>query len=101
MTQRLMVLNDEIAVVLTLRDPQQLQEAEHASRLNSKLFIRQVSMESTPSTQSEALQEEIRQRAHELYEERGREDGYAEQDWLHAETEVLARHRMHKVAEAA
>jgi hypothetical protein len=31
----------------------------------------------------------IRQRAYELYEKRGREDGHAEEDWLHAEAEVL------------
>jgi hypothetical protein len=53
------------------------------------------------SPHSEALQEEIRQRAHELYEERGREPGYAEQDWFRAEAEVLARHRVHEVREEA
>jgi hypothetical protein len=68
------------------------------SRLNPKLHIRQVSME---SPHSEALQEEIRQRAHQLYEERGREPGYAEQDWLRAEAEVLARRRFRRKAEAA
>jgi hypothetical protein len=31
----------------------------------------------------------IRQRAYELYEKRGREDGHAEEDWLDAEAEVL------------
>lgn len=36
------------------------------------------------------LQEEIRRRAYELYEQRGREDGYAEEDWLQAEAEILA-----------
>lgn len=51
------------------------------------------------SPHSEALHEEIRQRAHEIYEERGREPGYAEQDWLGAEAEVLARHRVHEVPE--
>jgi hypothetical protein len=53
------------------------------------------------SPHSEALQEEIRQRAHELYEERGREPGYAEQDWLRAEAEVLTPRRFHRKAEAA
>jgi hypothetical protein len=53
------------------------------------------------SLHSEALHEEIRQRAHELYEERGREPGYAEQDWLRAEAEVLTRYRIHQEAEAA
>ena len=31
----------------------------------------------------------IRQRAYELYEKRGHGDGHAEEDWLHAEAEVL------------
>ena len=37
------------------------------------------------------LEEEIRRRAYELYELRGREDGYAEEDWTRAEREVVAR----------
>ena len=37
------------------------------------------------------LEEDIRRRAYELYELRGREDGFAEEDWTRAEREVLAR----------
>ena len=53
---------------------------------------------SVPSTSHEATPHSstpwpaehiIRQRAYELYEKRGREDGHAEEDWLHAEAEVL------------
>lgn len=52
---------------------------------------------SVPSTSHEAIHSStpgpaehiIRQRAYELYEKRGREDGHAEEDWLHAEAEVL------------
>lgn len=40
------------------------------------------------STANLALQEQIRQRAHELYQQRGKEDGFAEQDWLQAEAEL-------------
>ncbi len=36
------------------------------------------------------LEEEIRHRAHELYEERGREDGHDLDDWLRAEAELMA-----------
>jgi hypothetical protein len=32
--------------------------------------------------------ERIRQRAYELYEQRGRVDGFALDDWLRAETEI-------------
>jgi hypothetical protein len=36
-------------------------------------------------------EEEIRQRAYKLYEERGRVDGYALKDWLQAEKEFIER----------
>jgi len=35
------------------------------------------------------LQEQIRRRAYELYEQRGREDGHECEDWLQAEAELL------------
>ena len=34
------------------------------------------------------LHEQIRRRAYELYEQRGREEGYDLRDWLQAESEV-------------
>ena len=37
------------------------------------------------------IETEIRRRAYELYESRGYGDGQAEQDWIQAEREVLAR----------
>jgi len=44
------------------------------------------------------IQEEIRQRAYELYEERGRQDGFHVEDWSRAETEVLSRFHREKSA---
>lgn len=38
------------------------------------------------------LEPQIRQRAYELFEQRGYTHGYAEQDWFNAEREILARH---------
>jgi hypothetical protein len=38
-------------------------------------------------------QDKIRTRAYELYEGRGREPGQDEQDWFHAEREILNRER--------
>jgi len=35
------------------------------------------------------IEEAIRRRAHELYEQRGREDGHDLEDWLEAEAEIL------------
>ena len=40
---------------------------------------------------SQNLEEEIRRRAYELYEERGREDGLDLDDWLRAEAEITAK----------
>lgn len=39
------------------------------------------------------LAAEIRRRAYELYEQHGREDGHALEDWAQAETEVLEPER--------
>ncbi len=44
------------------------------------------------------VQDIIRQRAYELYEERGRGDGSELQDWVEAETEVLRSGDMAKAA---
>jgi len=45
----------------------------------------------TPSeaTASATTGDEVRRRAFEIYEERGREDGHELDDWLEAEKEVL------------
>ena len=52
------------------------------------------SVETFPSaTIHPGLEEEIRQRAYELYEERGRQDGLHDEDWARAQTEVLQRYR--------
>ena len=37
---------------------------------------------------TEMLRDQITQRAYELYEQRGRQDGFAVQDWLQAEQEL-------------
>ena len=38
------------------------------------------------------LEQRIRNRAYELYEARGREDGYAVDDWLRAEHQIWGLH---------
>ena len=49
------------------------------------------------------LQEQIRHRAHELYEQRGRVDGLASDDWFQAEAEILGaqKQRNAKAAKAS
>jgi len=46
------------------------------------------------------LQERIRRRANELYGQRGRVDGFALDDWLRAETEILGAQKQQKVRAA-
>jgi hypothetical protein len=46
------------------------------------------------------IEERIRQRASELYEQRGRVDGFALDDWLRAETEILGAQKQQKVKAA-
>lgn len=41
-----------------------------------------------PTASASEVQEQIRRRAYELYEERGRGDGRDLEDWLQAESEV-------------
>jgi hypothetical protein len=38
-------------------------------------------------------QDQIRERAYQLYERRGRQDGRDQQDWLTAEQQILNQHR--------
>ena len=44
------------------------------------------------------IQEEIRIRAYELFEQRGRLEGFHNEDWARAEAEVLAKYRRDKSA---
>jgi Protein of unknown function (DUF2934) len=44
------------------------------------------------------MQDEIRRRAYELYEKRGRRDGQHEDDWLRAENELRNQYRLHEAA---
>jgi len=58
-------------------------------------------MKAEPLTKKDAAstphQENVRARAYELYEVRGRIDGHAEQDWLQAEGEVAGRNERNAV----
>ena len=45
----------------------------------------------TVTSEPQQLEHEIRLRAQELYEEGGREDGHALDDWLRAEAEIMQK----------
>lgn len=51
----------------------------------------QTSLHTTSQTSADGMQEQIRRRAYELYELRGREDGHDVEDWLESESEALAK----------
>ena len=40
------------------------------------------------TSEPQELEHQIRLRAYELYEERGREDGHEQEDWVRAEAEI-------------
>lgn len=46
----------------------------------------------------QGVEEEIRIRAYELFEQRGRLEGFHDEDWARAEAEVLAKYRRDKTA---
>ncbi|MGC2742203.1 MAG: DUF2934 domain-containing protein [Candidatus Angelobacter sp.] len=50
------------------------------------------------SSGDERIEEEIRIRAYELFEQRGRLEGFHHEDWARAEAEVLAKYRRDKSA---
>ena len=45
----------------------------------------------TAINEPQELENQIRERAYELYEERGREDGHDEEDWLRAKEEITIK----------
>jgi hypothetical protein len=52
-----------------------------------------------PRNQAEVrIEEEVRIRAYELFEQRGRHEGFHDEDWARAEGEVLAKYRRDKSA---
>ncbi len=54
--------------------------------------------DNTPVSYAPGVEEQIRSRAYQLYEERGRLDGYDVEDWLRAEAEILSHKVMRKAA---
>jgi Protein of unknown function (DUF2934) len=45
----------------------------------------------TAINEPQELEDQIRRRAYELYEERGREDGHEEEDWFLAKEEITIK----------
>jgi hypothetical protein len=62
----------------------------------SKARPRMVKSNPRPSMVPFSLEEEIRRRAYELYEQRGPSSGNETDDWLVAEREILDRYQEHR-----
>jgi hypothetical protein len=54
--------------------------------------------QSQPRATEPAILDQIRRRAYELFEERGRLEGFDQEDWVRAETEILAKFQRGKSA---
>ena len=63
--------------------------ANTSGRPTKTSVIRTITVKTKPTTIE--LQEQIRRRAYDIYEQRGREDGHDLEDWLQAESELLHR----------
>lgn len=69
---------------------------EMAARPAEPAMIRPA--ETSTRTAGPELVEQIRARAYELFEQRGRLEGYDQQDWAQAEAEILAKFQREKSA---
>ena len=64
----------------------------------SKAGVQSISQaKSQPKTNGD-LEAAIRQRAYELYEKRGRQDGLHNEDWLQAEREIMGQQQNRRTA---
>ncbi len=73
------------------RNVERLANRDEAFR--EKFTINEQRSEPTCTTPSPPSEEQIRLRAYELYQTRGREDGHEMDDWLQAEAEITGTRR--------
>ena len=64
---------------------------EQFIQASCQAFLRTCRIRLLGRSESQELENKIRQRAYELYEARGREDGHDLEDWLRAEEEITAK----------
>ena len=83
--QATFLLADRCNLVVNYRIPKE------AIPINSKATLPIPPINPPTEESAIAVMDQIRCRAYELYEQRGREDGYDIEDWLHAESEVIHR----------
>ncbi len=71
------------------------QQAKHTTAIPQASRTQEKPSSETPAPKKQPMFDDLHARimvrAYELYVERGRREGYAEQDWLDAEREILGR----------
>lgn len=70
--------------------------AVHPENVSEIREVRKVAAEARPNIVPINLDDEIRRRAYELWEQRGREAGHENEHWLLAEREILARYSVER-----
>ena len=83
----------------TRQNPAEDETSVSAPRTETKPETTRVRSARTPARKNVVpinLEEEIRRRAYELWEQRGRESGHEHEHWLIAESEVLSRYHGHR-----
>jgi hypothetical protein len=96
--RRVEVIDDRVADLPRFFNPMMIRRAATLSR--KEITMKRVEPE-RPNRLSHLpgnQQEQIRLRAFEIYQQRGRQDGYELEDWLQAESEVLDNQRTPKAA---
>jgi hypothetical protein len=76
--------------IIPVKNAKRVGETTMKSATSSQNWPKPKNQSGQPSSQ---LQEEIRKRAYELYEQRGSFDGHDIDDWLQAESEIPMRKR--------
>jgi hypothetical protein len=69
--------------------PRQLRDLPPRLVASSPSDANSVSLAPLAQNRNSGLEDSIRRRAYEIYIERGRQDGHAEEHWLLAEVEIL------------
>ena len=75
-----------------------LREKQNRDAMPSEQGIHDLRKQDQRNQADGMIEEEIRIRAYELFEQRGRQEGFHDEDWSRAEAEILAKYRRDKSA---
>jgi Protein of unknown function (DUF2934) len=66
-----------------------MSDSHESTPAKRKIVTKNTLTRVAPVSEAPGLENKIRERAHQLYESRGREPGKEQQDWIQAEHEIL------------